>query len=210
MRITSKMALLGLATLGLLVLNSTSDAATVNFDVGVTQPTPFSYTENGLQFGLYGDAAFVDFNGGKAIRIGTVADVIIARVGGGSFSLNSILTLGPNYTLLLGWVNAADFVSGGNNNNGAAGPKADVVIDMSTINPNTIFPTLADSRWGAIQIIDFCGYCITSFGAGGGIDDLNFSVASEVPLPATLPLFAVGAGLFGLLGWRRKKRATET
>jgi hypothetical protein len=27
-----------------------------------------------------------------------------------------------------------------------------------------------------------------------------------VPLPATLPLFAAGAGLLGLLGWRRKKK----
>jgi len=30
---------------------------------------------------------------------------------------------------------------------------------------------------------------------------------SPTPLPATLPLFASGLGLLGLLGWRRKKKA---
>ena len=30
---------------------------------------------------------------------------------------------------------------------------------------------------------------------------------SQVPLPATLPLFATGLGALGLLGWRRKKAA---
>jgi hypothetical protein len=29
-----------------------------------------------------------------------------------------------------------------------------------------------------------------------------------VPLPATLPLFASGLAGLGLLGWRRKKKAT--
>jgi hypothetical protein len=30
---------------------------------------------------------------------------------------------------------------------------------------------------------------------------------TETPLPATLPLFATGLGAFGLLGWRRKRKA---
>lgn len=32
------------------------------------------------------------------------------------------------------------------------------------------------------------------------------ATATPVPLPAALPLFAGGLGLFGLLGWRRKRR----
>jgi hypothetical protein len=34
------------------------------------------------------------------------------------------------------------------------------------------------------------------------------TVVSPVPLPAALPLFATGLGALGLLGWRRKKKAT--
>ena len=30
---------------------------------------------------------------------------------------------------------------------------------------------------------------------------------AQTPLPATLPLFATGLGAFGLLGWRRKRKA---
>jgi hypothetical protein len=37
-------------------------------------------------------------------------------------------------------------------------------------------------------------------------DDFSFETA--VPLPASLPLFATGVGALGLLGWRRKKKAT--
>ena len=32
--------------------------------------------------------------------------------------------------------------------------------------------------------------------------------SSETPLPAALPLFATGLGALGLLGWRRKRKAT--
>ena len=65
---------------------------------------------------------------------------------------------------------------------------------------------------------------ITTFAEGDGFDQLKqFNISglvscgptgsgcapvptNEVPLPATLPLFAAGAGMLGLLGWRRKKR----
>jgi hypothetical protein len=42
---------------------------------------------------------------------------------------------------------------------------------------------------------------------------VTFSVsgtASVTPIPATLPLFATGLGTLGLLGWRRKRKATAT
>ncbi len=34
--------------------------------------------------------------------------------------------------------------------------------------------------------------------------DFNFGAT---PLPATLPLFATGLGVMGLLGWRRKRKS---
>jgi hypothetical protein len=37
-----------------------------------------------------------------------------------------------------------------------------------------------------------------------------FSLSGDVvPLPATLPLFASGLGVLGLLGWRRKRKAAS-
>jgi hypothetical protein len=36
-----------------------------------------------------------------------------------------------------------------------------------------------------------------------------FQPHSEVPLAATLPLFATGLGGLGLLGWRRKRKARK-
>jgi hypothetical protein len=38
----------------------------------------------------------------------------------------------------------------------------------------------------------------------------NAQIASvaTTPLPAALPLFATGLGLMGLLGWRRKRKAS--
>jgi hypothetical protein len=40
-----------------------------------------------------------------------------------------------------------------------------------------------------------------------GVDNVILS-GGATPLPATLPLFATGLGAMGLLGWRRKRKAT--
>ncbi len=40
-------------------------------------------------------------------------------------------------------------------------------------------------------------------------DNMDVTLA-PVPLPAALPLFATGIGALGLLGWRRKKKASAT
>ena len=55
----------------------------------------------------------------------------------------------------------------------------------------------------------------TENGAGNiRIDDINVSAyvqsggLGETPLPGTLPLFASGLGMLGLLGWRRKRKAS--
>ena len=41
-----------------------------------------------------------------------------------------------------------------------------------------------------------------------GIDFSGISGISQVPLPATLPLFATGLGALGLLGWFRKRKSS--
>ncbi len=42
----------------------------------------------------------------------------------------------------------------------------------------------------------------------GATISLQAPIAAATPLPAALPLFATGLGALGLLGWRRKKKAT--
>ena len=39
-------------------------------------------------------------------------------------------------------------------------------------------------------------------------DSATFEAVPQVPLPAALPLFATGIGGLGLLGWRRKRKAS--
>jgi hypothetical protein len=39
------------------------------------------------------------------------------------------------------------------------------------------------------------------------VDGKGVTLSSTTPLPATLPLFASGLGVLGLLGWRRKRKA---
>jgi len=49
------------------------------------------------------------------------------------------------------------------------------------------------------------------FSGGWGVDNWNVTInPSSTPLPAALPLFATGLGALGLLGWRRKKKATAS
>ena len=43
-------------------------------------------------------------------------------------------------------------------------------------------------------------------GIDGETHGLFGAITSPVPLPAALPLFAIGLGLMGLLGWRRKRK----
>ena len=38
-------------------------------------------------------------------------------------------------------------------------------------------------------------------------DNFNITI-TQTPLPAALPLFATGLGVLGLLGWRRKRKAS--
>jgi hypothetical protein len=55
---------------------------------------------------------------------------------------------------------------------------------------------------------------LSTFTTLGDLPNDIFSRSIEIillpfPLPATLPLFASGLGALGLLGWRRKKKATH-
>jgi hypothetical protein len=58
--------------------------------------------------------------------------------------------------------------------------------------------------------VNFCkNFTITdcTFGgfSGGSSLDVIVNPVAQVPLPGTLPLFATGLGVLGLLGWKRKR-----
>jgi hypothetical protein len=104
----------------------------------------------------------------------------------------------------------------GGNNNGAFTTSAtvsslftnvDYLIEMNAFalaHPSGTATTFFDPFFFLDQSLVDLGYSITvSPGIGNSLE-----VASATPLPAALPLFATGIGAFGLLGWRRKKKAT--
>ena len=74
------------------------------------------------------------------------------------------------------------------------------VLDSSSVLPGGN-PTI--TIVGNTLEIDFHGL---TFAPGSQLV-LDFGPVSQTPLPAALPLFATGLGAFGLLGWRRKRKA---
>ncbi len=59
------------------------------------------------------------------------------------------------------------------------------------------------------DIIGYQTYSADAYETGQVYYSSTFSpTAPTTPLPAALPLFATGLGAMGLLGWRRKRKAT--
>jgi hypothetical protein len=65
--------------------------------------------------------------------------------------------------------------------------------------------TIASSTFVALGLISGV---YTTTASNGDFVQLTIPSASTVPLPAGLPLFATGLGALGLLGWRRKRKAS--
>jgi hypothetical protein len=180
-------------------------AATVTFDGGVLTnilPNLSTYTESGLQFAIYGVAPdFVVNGGGHALQINLDNDIIITRVGGGPFSLDSFDFLGGGDTIMGGY--HGNFVSGGLNNHAGA----DVTVHLTGLGA-LVHPVLGDAAWGNVDAIDWCGYCISGFDPQNAIDNLSFSIpVASTPIPAAAPLFASGLGILGVLISRRRRCA---
>ena len=101
---------------------------------------------------------------------------------------------------------------------GLAGPAQQNAETVSFFDTNSVL-------LGSINVSSAGGFTFVGFEDSGGSigsalvtdTDLNSSVVTvdnlvvqQTPLPATLPLFATGLGAMGLLGWRRKRKATSS
>ena len=90
-------------------------------------------------------------------------------------------------------------------------------IGSETVSLNQNWPDYPMLSWATIigPTNDPIGHVLfTSLGATISVDLSHSSVVlgndfilPGIPLPATLPLFATGLGVLGLLGWRRKRKA---
>ena len=72
----------------------------------------------------------------------------------------------------------------------------------------TYFPALTGTPiWFVALFVDNSGVGGVSASDDYTVNNDGQGAAAETPLPAALPLFAGGLGTFGLLGWRRKRKA---
>ncbi len=75
-----------------------------------------------------------------------------------------------------------------------------LVHQWTLSDPTDLIAGIGGSRYGWIDTNEFAFLAIDNA-------SLTTNLPSEVPLPATLPLFASGLGAFGLLRWRKKRKA---
>ena len=122
---------------------------------------------------------------------------ISGLVNPGSFDENNnVLYLSPNEVFLDASANGepgglAFFVSNYTGNN-VPTPETVVVSLFFDTTFSEYSAMTGTSRFGCCSLQTFGDFTVTPVGT--------------TPLPAALPLFSAGLGVFGLLGWRRKKK----
>jgi hypothetical protein len=172
-----------LALLLALVPAGLARANTMTFDLGpgavVDHGTVRSYTEDGMVAWFYGDAPdFIPNGSGYAIRVHLNNDILFEAEGGGTFDLTSFYFLGGGDTRIAGF----------HGNFSIGGQVGDVNIGLSGL-AAIVHPAAIDSGWNGIDVVDWCGYCISGFVPENAIDD--FTVNVDVPEPAELELLGI-------------------
>jgi hypothetical protein len=88
---------------------------------------------------------------------------------------------------------------------------------MSVANGNTLlesyyYSTQYEYEYLTSVLLTFVVLSGVPLNSGGlsvaRIEAVHYALA-ETPVPSTLPLFATGLGVLGLLGWRRKRKAAQ-
>jgi len=192
------------AAAALLHVGHTADAGTVTFEPAAGVLTSTTWTEAGmvatffsgqmdtlsenLVAGVGTGGSFGLLSGGDGRGPGHPNSDVLFSVPGSAFTLTSLDFSGGGDTLLKGFDTHGNQVTG---------------IILTGLPAHIVL----DSTWQNLGVVDYCSYCLTTFGNINAIDNLAFDViAAGTPVPAALPLFASGVGIAGLLLRRRSGR----
>jgi hypothetical protein len=146
-------------------------------------------------------------------------DVLVGNVALGTY--NGLQPIPPSYTAPSGWTMYGAF-SGSiadppyNENGGFYewyGPGANIIQPRATAFGFSVVTSFAPTLDNGLN--DFFLYGSEGIVAFGNVvvpDGANWYIpppppVGTAPVPASLPLFATGLGVIGLLSWRRKRRA---
>ncbi len=86
-------------------------------------------------------------------------------------------------------------------------PSGSAVIVSGLVPPPTGVPTVVALGGLTTQYIIYT--VLAADGVNPGLADIHFDTTTTTPLPATLPLFAGGLGMIGLVARRRKRKAQK-
>lgn len=159
------------------------------FRVSLSIASPSPSTADMLGFGF--DTALTGLSMGDF-------DFLSSSTGEGITGLYSnTLSCGPGCNFNGGGQSAFDYII----RMGSQGSSNGLITEFAFTIVNTGDVALADA-------FTRVGIRAQSVGGGGSTKDINstMDVPHPVPLPGTLPLFLAGLGLFGFVGWWKRRR----
>ena len=199
-----KANLIATAALGVSLLTvASAQAATITF-----------YTNAAAWQAAAGASLTETFNAGTIVTPGLSVSSTVGTISGGQWS-DRLVPNGASTTW--SFAGGAD-AFGGNWDLTPGGAGTGIALTLTFFNngqqvgSQEVPNAFAGGFFGLTSDVVFSSILLTAGTQGGAaetyrFDNLVFSPASAVPLPAALPLFASALGLGGLVGYRRKRKA---